>query len=58
MLGLKTEKQLRNKGHTEDLAPGFHPRDNGQVTHYAYEVLSLYKYIMKLFWTSPHGLLK
>ena len=31
--GLKAEKQLRNKNHTEDWALGCHPRDNGLVTH-------------------------
>ena len=33
MLGLKTEKQLPNKNHTEDWELGCHPRDNGHVTH-------------------------
>ena len=33
ILGLKAEKQLRNKNHTEDWALGCHPRDNGHVTH-------------------------
>ena len=33
ILGLKAEKQLRNKNHTEDWALGLHPRDNGHVTH-------------------------
>ena len=33
ILGLKAEKQLRNKNHTEDWALGCHPRDNWQVTH-------------------------
>ena len=32
-LGLKGEKQLRNKNNTEDWALGCHPRDNGHVTH-------------------------
>ena len=31
--GLKAEKQLRNKNHTEDWALGCHPRVNGHVTH-------------------------
>ena len=35
ILGLKAAKQLRNKNHTEDLAFGCHPRDNGHVTHQA-----------------------
>ena len=33
ILGLKDEKQLRNKNRTEDWALGCQPRDNGQVTH-------------------------
>ena len=52
ILGLEAEKQLRNKNHTEDLALGYHPRDNCHVT----QVLSLYKYIVKLSCTSPYGL--
>ena len=32
-LGLKAEKQLRNKKHTEDWALNCHHRDNGHVTH-------------------------
>ena len=32
-LSLKAEKQLQNENHTEDWAPGGHPRDNGHVTH-------------------------
>ena len=30
-LGLKAEKQFRNKNHTEDWELGSHPRDNGHV---------------------------
>ena len=33
ILGLKAEKQLRNRNHTEDSALGYHSRDNGHVTH-------------------------
>ena len=33
ILGLKAEKQLRNKNNTKDWALGCHPRDNGHVTH-------------------------
>ena len=29
----QAEKQLQNQNHTEDWALGFHPRDNGHVTH-------------------------
>ena len=32
ILGLKAEKQLRNKNHTEDWALGCHSRDNGHMT--------------------------
>ena len=31
-LGLKAEKQLQNKNHTEDWALGIHPGYNGHVT--------------------------
>ena len=31
--GFKASKQLRNQNYTEDWALGFHPRDNGHVTH-------------------------
>ena len=33
ILGLKAEKQLRNKNHTEDWALGCHSRDNGHMTN-------------------------
>ena len=33
ILGLKAEKQLRNKKHTENWELGCYPRDNGHVTH-------------------------
>ena len=32
ILGLKAEKQLRNRNHTEERALGCHPDDNGHVT--------------------------
>ena len=32
-LGLKAEKQLRNKKHTEVWELGCNPGDNGHVTH-------------------------
>ena len=32
-LGLKSEKQLQIKNHTEDWALGSHHRDNGHMTH-------------------------
>ena len=32
ILGLKAEKQLRNKNHTEEWALGCRPRNNGHVT--------------------------
>ena len=33
MFNFRPEKQLRNENHTEDCALGWHPRDNGHVTH-------------------------
>ena len=33
ILGLKAEKQLRNKNYTVDWALGCQPGDNGHVTH-------------------------
>ena len=32
-LGLKTEKQFQNKNHTEDLALGYEPRDDGHINY-------------------------
>ena len=48
ILGLKDEKQLRNKNNTEDWALSCYPRDNGHVTQ-TYNILSLFFFFFFFF---------